>query len=160
MKKKFMIICSETKQKLQRGVINEKDDEENLGMSISVHNDRDDVTRFDGERKAATSYELRIGDTEVTDENLSGAGWSYDPSTKTLTLDGLNCQKSKVGEGVIHSYRDLNLVLKNKNKIENLASALSGNWQSGIRVNGKLTISGSGSLITTGEQVTRVMEFL
>lgn len=100
--------------------------------------------------KAATSYELRIGDTEVTDENLSGAGWSYDPSTKTLTLDGLNCQKSKVGEGVIHSYRDLNLVLKNKNKIENLASALSGNWQSGIRVNGKLTISGSGSLITTG----------
>ena len=100
--------------------------------------------------KAATSYELRIGDTEVTDENLSGAGWSYDPSTKTLTLDGLNCQKSKVGEGVIHSYRDLNLVLKNENKIENLASALSGNWQSGIRVNGKLTISGSGSLITTG----------
>ena len=31
-----------------------------------------------------------------------------------------------------------------------MASALSGNWQSGIRVNGKLTISGSGSLITTG----------
>ena len=32
---------------------NEKDDEENLGMSISVHNDRDDVTRFDGERKGS-----------------------------------------------------------------------------------------------------------
>ena len=47
-----MIICSETKQKLQRGS-NEKDDEENLGMSISVHNDRDDVTRFDGERKSS-----------------------------------------------------------------------------------------------------------
>lgn len=100
--------------------------------------------------KAATSYELWIGNTEVTDENLSGDGWSYDPSTKTLTLDGLNCQESKIGEGVIHSYRDLNLVLKNENKITNSASALSGNWQSGIRVNGKLTISGSGSLITTG----------
>lgn len=58
--------------------------------------------------------------------------------------------ESKIGEGVIHSYRDLNLVLKNENKITNSASALSGNWQSGIRVNGKLTISGSGSLITTG----------
>lgn len=101
--------------------------------------------------KAATSYELWIGNTEVTDENLSGDGWSYDPSTKTLTLDGLNCQESKIGEGVIHSYRDLNLVLKNENKITNSTSALSGNWQSGIRVNGKLTISGSGSLITTGE---------
>lgn len=100
--------------------------------------------------KAATSYELWIGNTEVTDENLSGDGWSYDPSTKTLTLDGLNCQESKIGEGVIHSYRDLNLVLKNENKITNSTSALSGNWQSGIRVNGKLTISGSGSLITTG----------
>lgn len=100
--------------------------------------------------KAATSYEFWIGNTEVTDENLSGDGWSYDPSTKTLTLDGLNCQESKIGEGVIHSYRDLNLVLKNENKITNSASALSGNWQSGIRVNGKLTISGSGSLITTG----------
>ena len=88
---------------------------------------------------------------------MSGVGWSYDPSTKTLTLDGLNCQESKVGEGVIHSYRDLNLVLKNKNEITNSASALSGNWQSGIRVNGKLTIV---VLLLQGEQVTQVMELL
>ena len=46
--------------------------------------------------KAATSYELWIGNTGVTDENLSGDGWSYDPSTKTLTLDGLNCQNQKL----------------------------------------------------------------
>ena len=98
--------------------------------------------------KAATSYGLWIGNTEVTNENLSGTGWSYDPSTKTLTLNGLNCQESKSSEGVIHSNKDLNLVLENKNEIKNLDS--TGEWQSGIRVNGKLTISGSGSLITTG----------
>lgn len=39
---------------------------------------------------AVTSYNLWIGDTEVTSTNLSGEGWSYDPETNTLTLQNLN----------------------------------------------------------------------
>ena len=54
-----------------------------------------------------------------------------------------------VAAGVISIVNGASL-LKNKNEITNSASALSGNWQYGIRVKGKLTISGSGSLITTG----------
>ena len=39
---------------------------------------------------AAESYDLWVGDAEVTNENLSGEGWSYEPSTNTLTLDGFS----------------------------------------------------------------------
>ena len=36
---------------------------------------------------AATPYNLFIGGTEATSKRLSGTGWSYDPSTTTLTLE-------------------------------------------------------------------------
>ncbi len=36
----------------------------------------------------AESYQLYIGGVEVTPENLSGTGWSYNPDTSTLTLNG------------------------------------------------------------------------
>lgn len=50
-----MIIDSKTKHKItnERGVNNEKDDEKDMGISISMYNDRDDVTRFDDERKSS-----------------------------------------------------------------------------------------------------------
>ncbi|MBR4205874.1 MAG: hypothetical protein IKQ92_10385, partial [Clostridia bacterium] len=34
----------------------------------------------------AESYNLWVGNTEVTSANLSGAGWTYDPGSRTLTL--------------------------------------------------------------------------
>lgn len=36
---------------------------------------------------AAVTYDLWIGGAQVTDQNLSGAGWTYDNVSKTLTLD-------------------------------------------------------------------------
>lgn len=39
---------------------------------------------------AVESYNLWVGETEVTSANTSGTGWSYDNQTNTLTLDGFN----------------------------------------------------------------------
>ena len=36
----------------------------------------------------AAAYPLWIGETQVTSENLQGQGWSFDPASSTLTLDG------------------------------------------------------------------------
>lgn len=36
----------------------------------------------------AAAYPLWIGETQVTSENLQGQGWSFDPATSTLVLDG------------------------------------------------------------------------
>lgn len=40
---------------------------------------------------AVQSYNLWVGETEVTSNCLSGDGWTFDPATNTLTLDGFNC---------------------------------------------------------------------
>ena len=45
------------------------------------------VTSMAAEEQAK-SYQLYIGGVEVTPENLSGTGWSYNPDTSTLTLNG------------------------------------------------------------------------
>ena len=37
---------------------------------------------------AVESYNLWVGETEVTSANSSGSGWSYDDETTTLTLNG------------------------------------------------------------------------
>ena len=36
------------------------------------------------------TYPLWIGETQVTSDNLSGPGWSFDPTAKTLKLDGFS----------------------------------------------------------------------
>lgn len=100
--------------------------------------------------KAATSYSIWIGNTEVTSDKLSGPGWRYDPVSYTLTLNEFNCSIEKIGSGVIKSTRDtLNLVLIGENKIENLAKSENA-WNVGLSAAGTLTISGGGSLTTYG----------
>ena len=100
-----------------------------------------------------TTYNLWLGETEVTGENLSGDGWTYAPDTNTLTLNNY----SYSGEG--HLYDDnitrgcilyggsdaLNIVLEGKNSIINTSSETS-NFRRGIYSTQKLTISGEGSL--------------
>ena len=43
---------------------------------------------------AATNYDLWIGGTQVTSDNLSGIGWSYDAGTNTLTVS-VSCSTFK-----------------------------------------------------------------
>ena len=46
------------------------------------------------------AYPLYVSGEQVTDENLSGSGWSYNPSSNTLTLSGADI------EGKINEYRN------------------------------------------------------
>ena len=97
----------------------------------------------------AATPNIWVCGTKVTSENLSGNGWSYDPETNTLTLNNFNSDYKPTGsDAAIHSYHGLNLVLKNTNKVEN--NSKDSNQQSGILVQGKLTISGEGSLEVQG----------
>ncbi|MBR5767059.1 MAG: hypothetical protein IKX86_00075, partial [Clostridia bacterium] len=106
---------------------------------------------------AETSYKLWIGTTEVTGENLSGEGWSFEPSTNTLTLDGFAFEgeghpvyESYFGNGrAAIAYRNsdqLNLVVAGVNTVKEKGNL--GEYESslGIFCAGTLNISGSGAL--------------
>lgn len=100
----------------------------------------------------STSYNLRVGGVEVTSANTSGTGWSYDNQTNTLTLDGFNYEGN--GSGIeIETLQDLNIIIKNENRIKNISSSYSSStngWSCGIYVHGNLTITGDGTLDVTG----------
>ena len=97
-----------------------------------------------------TSYNLRVGGVEVTSANTSGTGWSYDNQTNTLTLDGFNYEGNGSG---IETSKDLNIIIKNENRIKNISSSYSDStngWSCGIYAFGNLTITGDGTLDVTG----------
>ena len=102
------------------------------------------------EPQEPTAYNLWIGGVQVTDETLSGAGWSYDPASKTLTLtdaeiaDGYH--EANYYTNVIYSESiDLTLVLNGANKVGK-DGVERGIWVS----EGALTVKGSGSLDVRG----------
>ena len=98
----------------------------------------------------STSYNLRVGGVEVTSANTSGTGWSYDNQTNTLTLDGFNYEGNGSG---IETSKDLNIIIKNENRIKNISSSYSDStngWSCGIYAFGNLTITGDGTLDVTG----------
>ena len=89
-----------------------------------------------------TSYNLSA--------NTSGTGWSYDNQTNTLTLDGFNYEGNGSG---IETSKDLNIIIKNENRIKNISSSYSDStngWSCGIYAFGNLTITGDGTLDVTG----------
>ena len=97
-----------------------------------------------------TSYKLRVGGVEVTSANTSGTGWSYDNQSNTLTLDGFNYEGNGSG---IETSKDLNIIIKNENRIKNISSSYSDStngWSCGIYAFGNLTITGDGTLDVTG----------
>ena len=102
---------------------------------------------------AASDYGLVVGGVEVTSSVTSGNGWSYNPTTKTLTLN--NYSYSKDGwvqgdySGGIYSLSDLKIELIGNNSVNNTFSHQY-NYSCGIYVSGKLTITGTGSLTTSG----------
>lgn len=98
----------------------------------------------------STSYNLKVGGVEVTSANTSGTGWSYDNQTNTLTLDGFNYEGNGSG---IETSKDLNIIIKNENRIKNISSSYSDStngWSCGIYAFGNLTITGDGTLDVTG----------
>ena len=102
---------------------------------------------------AATDYGLKVGGAEVTSNQTSGDKWSYDPNTNTLTLNGYSYSEKGKGDGTfsggIYSTSDLTIELIGNNSVNNTYSHQY-NYSCGIFVNGKLTITGDGSLTTSG----------
>lgn len=102
---------------------------------------------------AATDYGLKVGGAEVTSDQTSGDKWSYDPNTNTLTLNGYSYSKEGKGDGTfsggIYSTSDLTIELIGNNSVNNTYSHQF-NDSCGIYVSGRLTITGDGSLTTSG----------
>lgn len=96
----------------------------------------------------ATEYGVWIGDTQITSENLSGQGWSYDVASHTLTLNkfsysGAGHQWDR-NMAAIYAENDLAIQVKGTNTVE--CNAHSSNWVYGIYGEKKLTIDGDGIL--------------
>ena len=104
-----------------------------------------------------TNYNLWIGGTQVTSDNLSGEGWSYNPSTTTLTLNNYNYSAATTAAdgicAVINSKSDIIINLVGTNIIEEKSVGTENSF--GIRVDGhKLTFKGSGTLTASGTTIS------
>ena len=121
--------------------------------------------------RSILSYDLWVGDTEVTEECTSGEGWEYAPATNTLTLNNYQYE----GEG--HSLPDgkyvysadtsraaivysgsepLNLVLEGDNAVKQTGGDLR--TSAGLFSEGALTISGTGTLTAEAGEATLDVE--
>lgn len=102
---------------------------------------------------AATDYGLVVDYAKVTSDRTSGDGWSYNPATNTLTLNGYTYSEKDWVEGSfsggIYSSSDLKIELVGNNSINNTYSHPNC-YNCGIYVKGTLTIKGNGSLTTQG----------
>ena len=102
---------------------------------------------------AVTDYGLKVGGAEVTSNQTSGDGWSYNPATNTLTLTNYNYSQYgwRYGDysGGIYCLSNLTIELIGNNSVNNTYSHQF-NDSCGIYVSGRLTITGDGSLTTSG----------
>jgi hypothetical protein len=102
-------------------------------------------------------YPLWIGKTQVTSENLSGQGWSYDADSNTLTLDGYsNDEESHSWKSGYSDYSaaicaedDLTIKLEGDNTAIN--PAYFEDYLYGIYGKKHLTFIGKGKLNTGSE---------
>ncbi len=106
---------------------------------------------FNGNVNAATAYNIWIGGVQVTDENKSnvlgdeGKTVSYDPGSKTLTLNGATIQSGETP--FIIDKVDLTIVLKGNTVV--LPKTGSGVADHLIQINdSNITVKGTGSLET------------
>ena len=103
--------------------------------------------------KAKVFPEVYVGDTPVTRNDSSGKGWSFDPDTDTLTLNGYSYEG--VGHldayvsGGIYARQSLNIELNGNNRVINTRN--DGYSAYAINVSGKLSISGTGTLMAKGQ---------
>lgn len=111
---------------------------------------------------AATSYNVWIGGVEVTSDNSSGTGWSYDSGSKTLTLNGYQysgdgykyVNNGSTGNyAAIYAKQDLTISLTGESTVTNTVGELGGwNENHGVFVEGKLTIQGEGQVTVNGKR--------
>ncbi|MBR3317141.1 MAG: hypothetical protein IKG21_04905 [Atopobiaceae bacterium] len=118
--------------------------------AFAVAQGRDVGEEAQAQPQAGEPYDVWIGGTQVTSENLVGTGWSYDASTSTLTLNGY----SYSGEGYswqgncyacIYASQDLTISLAGENSVSN-THTYADDLICAICVVGNLSIDGSGML--------------
>ena len=110
----------------------------------------------------AVHFNLWVGNEEVTGEHLSGNGWSFDPWTNTLRLNGLSYSGTGHDATTKHTNsplyacifydgtQPLNLVIDGTNTVTNTIKINSGTiYSCGIYSTKDMTISGSGHLTTS-----------
>lgn len=112
---------------------------------------------------AETKYDLWVGGVQVTESNqndvLGDGTVSYDPTTKTLTLNGANITGARsAGDSCAiysdSSLGDLTIDLKNQNSI--ICPDLTTETSSyGIFIRGTLTFTGDGSLSVESADCTK-----
>ena len=119
----------------------------NKSIDITEHNFEDGWCTVCG-TEAIVEYGLQIDGAAVTNKRLSGEGWSYDPETNALTLNGFKREgeyESESGFAAIFYEGDegdsLQLILQGENEIVNLAERAYG-----VYISGDLSVSGDGSL--------------
>lgn len=102
---------------------------------------------------AASDYGLVVDYAKVTSDRTSGDGWSYNPATNTLTLTNYSYSQDgwRDGDysGGIYCSSNLTIKLIGNNFVDDTLSDQYA-YSCGIFVNGKLTITGDGSLTTSG----------
>ncbi|MBR3314054.1 MAG: hypothetical protein IKG18_07940, partial [Atopobiaceae bacterium] len=113
-------------------------------------------------------YELWVGGTQVSGASPSGAGWSYDAASSTLTLDGysysgdghgfVNQKMFGQGYAAVYAGQDLTIQLSGKNTLTNEKSYGFGVYVAG----GDLTITGTddGTLDATGGTLGGILAYL
>lgn len=55
---------------------------------------------------AATNYDLWVAGTQVTSDTLSGEGWSFEPDTNTLVLNGFSYGSGGLPSGIRYGNMD------------------------------------------------------
>ena len=102
---------------------------------------------------AASDYGLVVDYAKVTSDRTSGDGWSYNPATNTLTLTNYSYSQDgwRDGDysGGIYCSSNLTIKLIGNNSVNNTYSHQY-NDSCGIYVSGRITITGDGSLTTSG----------
>lgn len=107
----------------------------------------------------ATDYDLWIGGVQVTDSNLSGSGWSYDPSTNTLSLNNYNYSAATAAvDGIkagIYCKSDIIIELTGTNSIEE-ASTSGANSYGIYNATASVSFQGAGTLSVSGTTVAAI----
>ena len=97
----------------------------------------------------AQTYPIWVGGQQLSENNLSGEGWSYDPDLSVLTLDNYEYSGTGYRNAGIYANQDLTIALVGDNSITHVAE--ENKPSTGILVSGaNLVISGSGTLTANG----------
>ena len=97
------------------------------------------------------SCDLWVGGVEVTEQTISGSGWSYNPDTNTLTLSGVDIMTGSGIDVGIDYQGDQALTIALSSGSENRIGGADADLTYGICSRAGIIFTGEGSLTATGK---------